>query len=134
VKMPDTANASFEIQAWDEHAYQELAGDRKLTRASVKQAFSGDIEGFGSVEWLMCYRDQNQARFLGLQHVEGRLGERSGTFVVETVGTFDGKEARCSWDVVPDSGTDELLGLTGEGELRAPLKATPSVVLNYAFK
>jgi uncharacterized protein DUF3224 len=132
--MPDTAKASFEIQAWDEDTYQELVGDGKLTRASVKQAFSGDIEGSGSVEWLMCYRDEGQARFVGLQHVEGRLGDRSGTFVVETVGTFDGKEARSSWDVVPDSGTDQLLGLTGEGELRAPLKGKPSVVLNYDIK
>jgi hypothetical protein len=65
-KMPDTAKASFEIQAWDEDTYQELGGDGKLTRASVKQAFSGDIEGTGSVEWLMCYRDQNQAHFVGL--------------------------------------------------------------------
>jgi Protein of unknown function (DUF3224) len=132
--MPDTAKASFEIQAWDEDTYQELAGDGKLTRASVKQAFSGDIEGSGSVEWLMCYRDEGQAHFVGLQHVEGRLGDRSGTFVVETVGTFDGKEARSSWDVVPDSGTDQLLGLTGDGELSAPLKGKPSVVLTYDIK
>jgi hypothetical protein len=132
--MPTIAKASFEIQAWDEETYQELAGDRKLTRASVKQVFSGDIEGAGSVEWLMCYRDQGQARFVGLQHVDGRLGDRSGSFVIETVGTFDGAEAKGSWNVIPDSGTDELTGLSGEGDFLAPFKSTPSVVLNYALK
>jgi hypothetical protein len=132
--MPSTAKASFEIKGWDEETYQELVGEGKLTRASVKQAFSGDIEGAGSVEWLMCYRDQGQARFVGLQHVDGRLGDRSGSFVVETVGTFDGMEAKGSWNVVPDSGTDELSGLSGEGEFLAPLKSTPSVELNYALK
>jgi hypothetical protein len=87
-EIPSTANGSFEIQAW-EQTYQQLAGDGKLTSASVKQAFSGDIEGSGSVEWLMCYRDEGQARFVGLQHFEGRLGDHSGTFVMEAVGTFD---------------------------------------------
>jgi hypothetical protein len=131
--MPTIAKASFEIQAWDEETYQELPGDRRLTRASVKQAFSGDIAGVGSVEWLMCYRDQGQARFVGLQHVDGRLGASSGSFVIETVGTFDGNEAKGSWNVVPDSGTEELTGLSGEGEFLAPLKSTPSVVLHYAL-
>ena len=129
--MPSTAKASFEIKGWDEETYQDLAGDAKLTRASVKQAFTGDIEGAGSVEWLMWYRDQGQARFVGLQRVDGRLGDRSGTFVVETVGTFDGKVAKGSWNVIPDSGTDELSGLSGEGEFSAPFQSTPSVVLTY---
>ena len=100
---------------------------------SVQTISSGDIEGSGSVEWLMCYRDQGQARFLGLQHVDGRLGDRSGSFVIETVGTFDGKQAKGTWNVVPDSGTEELRGLSGEGEFLAPLKSTPSVALNYAL-
>ena len=70
--MPSTAKASFEIKGWDEETYQDLAGDGKLTRASVKQVFNGDIEGSGSVEWLMCYRDEGQARFVGLQQVDRR--------------------------------------------------------------
>ena len=60
-EMPRTAKAWFEIQAWDEQTYQQLAGDGKLTKASVRQAFSGDIVGSGSVEWLMCYRDESQS-------------------------------------------------------------------------
>jgi hypothetical protein len=36
--------------------------------------------------------------------------------------------------VVPNSGTDELTGLSGEGDFLAPFKSTPSVVLNYALK
>jgi Protein of unknown function (DUF3224) len=133
VTMPSTAKASGEIQGWDEETYQDLAGDAKLTRARVNVTFSGDIEGSGPVEWLMCYRDEAQARFVGLQHVDGRLGDRSGTFVVETVGTFDGKAAKASWNVIPGSGTGELSGLSGEGEFLAPLKSTPSVVLTYAL-
>jgi hypothetical protein len=39
----------------------------------------------------------------GLQHVDGRLGDRSGSFVIETVGTFDGAEAKARgmWSPTP---------------------------------
>ena len=41
----------------------------------------------------MCYRDDETADFVGLQRVEGNLGERSGSFVLTSNGTFDGKVA-----------------------------------------
>jgi len=50
--MSTHAQAKFEVQSWDESTYEELDGDAKLTRASVGQGFTGDLEGDGSVEWL----------------------------------------------------------------------------------
>ena len=35
--MSTHAQAKFEVQSWDENAYDELEGDAKLTRASVGQ-------------------------------------------------------------------------------------------------
>ena len=65
--MSRRATGTFKIEAWDEHAYSESNDGAKLTRAAVKQAFSGDIEGEGAVEWLMCYRPDQTADFVGLQ-------------------------------------------------------------------
>lgn len=128
------AKAMFKISAWDEKPYEELESGGKLTRASVKQSFSGDIEGEGAVEWLMCYRPDETADFIGLQRVAGRVGERSGSFVLmQTDGTFDGTEAKGGLSVVPGSGTGELRGLRGEGEFRAPLASEAAVTLNYDF-
>jgi Protein of unknown function (DUF3224) len=130
--MRSRASATFKIQGWDEKPYSELEGGRKLTQASVKQAFSGDIEGEGAVEWLMCYRPDDTADFVGLQRIAGRLGGRSGSFVLtQTAGTFDGKEARGELSVVPGSGTEELSGLSGSGEFRAPVGGQPSLTLDY---
>jgi Protein of unknown function (DUF3224) len=124
-----TAAGEFKIQSWDEQPYGE-----RLSRASVEQAFSGDIEGDGSVEWLMCYREDKTADFVGLQRLEGQIGDRSGAVVLRTVGVFDGTVARGDWTVVPGSGSGELEGLRGEGGFEAPHGAPAKATLDYDFE
>jgi hypothetical protein len=132
--MSTHAQGKFEVQSWEENAYVELEGGAKLTRASVGQAFTGDFDGEGSVEWLMCYRDDKTADFVGLQRFVGRLGSRSGSFVMKTQGGFDGTEAKGDFEVVARSGTEELSGITGTGAFAAPLGSTASVELDYDFE
>ena len=48
----------------------------------------------------MCYREDKTADFVGLQRFVGRLGSRSGSFVMHTQGSFDGTEAKGSLAVV----------------------------------
>jgi hypothetical protein len=132
--MSTHAQGKFEVQSWEENPYVELEGDAKLTRASVGQAFTGDFEGEGSVEWLMCYREDKTADFVGLQRFVGRLGSRSGSFVMKTQGSFDGSEAKGDFEVVARSGTDELSGITGTGGFAAPMGSMASVELEYDFE
>jgi Protein of unknown function (DUF3224) len=132
--MSTHAQGKFEVQSWEENAYLELESGAKLTRASVGQAFTGDLEGEGAVEWLMCYREDKTADFVGLQRFVGRIGSRSGSFVMKTQGGFDGSEAKGQLDVVAGSGTEELGGITGTGAFAAPLGSTASVDLDYDFK
>jgi hypothetical protein len=131
--MTTQAHGTFKIQSWDEQPYVESDEGTKLTRASVRQAFAGDIEGEGTVEWLMCYRPDKTADFVGLQRVEGRIGERSGSVVLRSTGSFDGSEAKGPLTIVDGSGTGELEGIAGDGELRAPMGGQPSVSLRYGF-
>ncbi|MGH8894800.1 MAG: DUF3224 domain-containing protein [Actinomycetes bacterium] len=129
--MSITAWATFQIQAWDEKTYEDLEGSGKLTRAAVTQSFTGDIEGDGSVEFLMAYSADDAADYVGVQRVTGRLGDREGTFVLTSTGRYDGAEASGTWTVVAGSGTGELAGLRGSGDFRAPLGGEPSVTLTY---
>jgi uncharacterized protein DUF3224 len=111
--MKKTANARFAIKEWDEKAYRE--GQPKLTRAGVTKTYTGDIEGEGQVEYLMMYRSDGSASFVGLERVVGRLSGRSGTFVLQRTGVFEGGQAKEAYVVVSGSGTEELRGLRGEG-------------------
>ncbi|HEY0670984.1 MAG TPA: DUF3224 domain-containing protein [Longimicrobiales bacterium] len=113
--MKQTAHARFAIKNWDENAYSEGADMPKLTRASVTKTFTGDIEGEGQVEYLMMYRDDGSAAFVGLERVVGRMGSKTGTFVLQRIGTFENGQAKEAYSVVPGSATGDLLGLKGDG-------------------
>jgi Protein of unknown function (DUF3224) len=123
------AKSTFKIDAWDEQPYAD-----KLTRAQVKATYSGDIEGAGETEWLMCYREDKTADFVGFQRITGRVGDRAGSFVFESTGAFDGKVASGPLAIVQGSGTGDLAGITGSGTLTAPMGGEPSISLDYDFE
>ena len=110
-----TANARSAIQNWDERPFSEGQDLPRLTRASVAKTFSGDIEGEGQVEYLMMYRSDGSAAFVGLERIIGQVAGMRGTFVLQRIGVFEGGQARESYSVIPGSGTGALSGLRGEG-------------------
>jgi hypothetical protein len=113
--MKTIANARFTIKSWDEKPYSEGQDLPKLTRASVVKSYSGDIEGEGHVEYLMVYRGDGSATFVGMERIVGRLAGKTGSFVLQRAGVFEGGQAKESYSVIFDSATGELSGLRGEG-------------------
>lgn len=113
--MKQTANARFAIKSWDEKPYSEGQDLPKLTRASVSKNYSGDITGEGQVEYLMMYRSDGSATFLGLERIVGRLAGKTGSFVLQRTGVFEGGQAKETYSVIPGSGTGELQGVVGDG-------------------
>jgi hypothetical protein len=113
--MQKTANARFSIDKWDEKPYSEGKDLPKMTRASVDKTFTGDIEGEGHVEYLMMYRSDGTAAFVGLERITGRMAGKAGSFVLQRTGVFEDGQARESYSVIIGSGTGELRGLRGEG-------------------
>jgi hypothetical protein len=114
--MNHVASARFTIQSWDEKPYSEGQDLPRLTRAAVTKTFTGDLEGEGYVEYLMMYRSDGSATFVGLERVVGRLAGKAGSFVLQRSGTFENGVAKESYVVMSGSGTGELRGLRGEGE------------------
>src|SRR6266545_3119872 len=114
------ASGTFEVAGWDENTVLEADGGPKVTNAKVSMSFEGDVEGEGNVEWLMGYDgEEKTATFVGLERVVGKIGGRSGSFVLQHVGTFDGQLATSELLIVPGSGTDDLDGLRGKGSFEA---------------
>jgi hypothetical protein len=113
--MKQRASARFAIKRWDEKPYSEGENLPKLTRASVTKAYTGDIVGEGHVEYVMMYRNDGSATFVGLERVVGRIAGKTGSFVLQRTGVFEGGQAKESYSVVPGSATGELRGLLGDG-------------------
>ena len=116
--MRNTATATFQITRWDEAPYHEATGEAKLNKANVALTYAGEIEGEGLADYLMAYPEQSNASYVGIERVSGKLGNRSGSFVLQYTGTADQNGTiRATFFVVPGSGTGELSGLRGEGNL-----------------
>lgn len=113
--MRHTANARFAIKTWEEKPYREDPDLPKLTRASVTKTYTGDISGEGQVEYLMMYRSDGSATFLGLERFVGQIAGQTGSFVLQRTGVFEGGQAKESYSVIPGSATGELHGLLGDG-------------------
>ena len=133
--MSTHATATFEVKSWDEQPYQEFEGGAKLTGASVTTSYHGDIEGEGTLEYLMFYGEDGSASFVGLERVAGRVGNRSGSFVLRHSGAYEGGTAKGTYVVVPGSGTGDLRGLRGEGgfALSGHAQLYP-ITLDYDFE
>ena len=129
-----TANARFAIRKWDEQPYSEGQDLPKLTRASVSKTFTGDIEGEGQVEYLMMYRSDGSASFVGLERVVGRIGGKTGTFVLQRTGVFESGQAKEAYAVISGSGTEELRGLRGEGSSAIGHGTEHPFTLNYELE
>ena len=125
------ATGTFRVSSMEEDAYESLAAGGKLTRARGDQEFSGGIEGQGHVEWLMCYRKDGSARFVGHQLMRCSVGGRDGTFVIEASGDFDGSASTGDWWVVPGSGTKGLKGMSGNGSFEAAKGPMATYTLEY---
>ena len=128
------ATGSFQVLSGTEDSYDELDGGIRLTHASGAQAFTGDIEGEGSVHWLMLYRGDKTAHFVGLQRITGSVGGRRGSFVLAAEGAHDGASSRITLTIIEGSGTGDLAGIAGEGTFDAPGGPSGTYALDYVIR
>ncbi len=129
--MTEHVEGTFEVTSWSEQQAEGLDGTAKVTRATFGQRFRGGIEAETVSDTVMTYRADGTADYVGFQRVVGRLGGRSGSFVLQGIGGFDGKVARTELTVVPGSGTGELAGLRGAGAAEVPLGTSGTYRLDY---
>ena len=108
-----TIVGSFEICGWDEVVYDQPAEGPKLTRATVKKRFSGEIEGESTAEVLTAQGEGGRG-YLGSERFTGSINGRVGTVVFQHGGLADNESTSTFGSVVPGSGTGELADLRGQ--------------------
>jgi hypothetical protein len=79
----------------------------------------------------MMYRSDGSAAFVGIERVAGRIGDRTGTFVLQRIGAFENGQAKESYHVIPGSATGDLQGLRGEGSSAVGHGAEHPFTLHY---
>jgi hypothetical protein len=117
--MSIRAEGKFEVQAVREPPFEVGDEGVSLARATITKTFTGELEAKSTVHMLGASTTvQGTAAYVALERVVGRLGKRSGSFVFQHSAWMRGGESHLSLTVVPDSGTGELRGLSGEMSIK----------------
>ena len=86
-----------------------------LGRMAIDKQFHGDLEGTSTGEMLTAGTAiKNSAGYVAIERVTGRLHGKRGTFALQHNATMTRGEGSLNIIVIPDSGTDELTGLSGK--------------------
>ena len=91
------------------------SADPMLGRMSIDKQFHGALEATSKGQMLTGMTDvKGSAGYVAMEKVTGTLNGQSGTFILQHTGTMTRGEPTLSVTVVPDSGTGQLVGLSGK--------------------
>jgi hypothetical protein len=138
-----TITASCAFSTWKEDEITEetsnvITSGQKIThvlasfgvsaRKEGEEGYNKDdeIEGKITVDWLMHYSHHNPgnphdaiATYNGLLKFSGKINGKSGDFLCQDIGKYAAFKAASAVQILDNSGTNELAGITGHGELVA---------------
>ena len=107
------ARGTFDVTMSAQTMARVVEGSR-LARYSLDKQYHGDLEATATGEMLAAgSSEQTSAGYVAVEAVRGSLHGRRGTFILQHSGTMTRGVPTLTVSVVPDSGTDELVGLTG---------------------
>lgn len=111
--MIATAQGTFEVTLTPQPPTPGV-GHPSVARMAIAKRFVGDLEATSLGEMLSVRSGvDGSAGYVAMERVEGTLFGRQGTFALQHNGRMDRGAKALSVTVVPDSGTDELAGLSG---------------------
>jgi hypothetical protein len=105
------ANGSFEVKLTPQRDFDSA----DIGRMTIDKQFHGDLEGTSKGQMLTAGTAvKGSAGYVAIEKVDGKLHRRNGTFIFQHSGTMTRGAPQLSVTVVPDSGTGDLVGLTGK--------------------
>lgn len=115
--MP-TISGPFDVKMQGEPPFDERDGI-SLGRARFDKQFHGALEAT-SVVHMTSVRTTipNSAAYVAVERIEGTVEGKRGSFCVTHLATMNRGAESLLISVVPDSGTGELVGLSGQMKIR----------------
>lgn len=90
-----------------------------LGRMAIYKTYQGDLAATARGEMLTAgTAEKGSAGYVAMERVTGALKGRRGTFALQHSATMDRGVPHLLINVVPDSGTGELVGLKGTMSIR----------------
>ena len=111
-----SAKGTFEVKLAPE---QDASGESVVGRMTIDKQFQGDIDGTSKGLMVMAGTAvQGSAGYVALEKVTGSIDGKRGSFYLQHHGIMNRGEGSLSVVVIPDSGTEELTGLSGSMSIK----------------
>ena len=108
--MAERASGTFEVKL-----HPQPTDESGVGRLTIDKHFHGHLQGSSKGHMLAFSTEvQGSAGYVAMERVTGSVSGRSGTFVLQHSATMTRGEPLLVLTVVPDSGTEQLKGLTGK--------------------
>ena len=112
-------SGTFEVNLQPLASFAEGNDGINLGRMSIEKTFSGELSATSQGEMLTAMTPvKGSAGYVAIEQVTGTLSGRNGRFVLQHFGTMNQENNFLLLEVVPNSGTGELTGLSGKMSIR----------------
>lgn len=99
---------------FDVKLVSQADSENPVARMSIDKVFHGDIEGTSRGTMLASMGSEpGSGAYVAIEKVMGTLHGKHGTFALHHVGVMNHNAQTLTVLVIPDSGTEELKGITG---------------------
>jgi hypothetical protein len=109
--MPQ-AKGSFDVKIVP-HPQDAGSQDPTVSRMSIDKQYHGDLQATAKGQMLAAGSPNSSGVYVAIERVTGTLGGRKGSFVLHHRGIMSRSQPELAIAVVPDSGTDDLAGISG---------------------
>ncbi|MGH9819376.1 MAG: DUF3224 domain-containing protein [Pyrinomonadaceae bacterium] len=114
----NTAKGTFEVKVTPLEA-EENVGDPLIGRLSLEKQFSGAMAGTSKGQMLgIGTAIKESGGYVAAERFVGTLDGKTGSFSLQHSGTMQAGNFILNVAVVPDSGTDELTGISGRMSIK----------------
>ncbi len=109
------AKGEFEVKLTPQ---DDTAIESPLGRMAIDKQFRGDLEAASKGQMLAVMTAvQGSGVYVAIEKVTGTLQGRKGSFFLHHTGVMERGASQLDVTVVPDSGTEELEGLSGKMQI-----------------
>jgi len=108
------AKGTFNVSLEPTKTLKDFNAPASLGRMTIDKQFNGDLEATSVGEMLSVrISDTQSAGYVALEQLSGTLNSISGGFVLQHYGVMAGSSSSLKLEIIPDSGTDGLQGISG---------------------
>jgi hypothetical protein len=131
IAMTQQATGTFVLDVYEADKPYDEHLDTTIARVHIEKTFSGGLTGTSTADLITVTTGDTPRAYVAIERFDGALDGRTGGFVLQhNAGGEDGKPWLI-WKITEGSGTGELAGITGEGQIVIDADGGHSYTLAY---